>query len=99
MVYDEVKKRFILQYLKEGEKMRKKQKFNKNGEQSNKEHGPWTVIGHFPTYNEAVKKLEQEKDPNSDYDYKIRRCERDFRVKKRLRKELLESKNKKKNKP
>ena len=78
--------------------MRKKQKFNKNGDVNIKESTPWTVIGHFSTYNEAVKKIEQEKDPNSDYDYKIKRCERDFRVKKRLRKELLEKKNKKKNK-
>ena len=53
---------------------------------------------HFFTYDAAVKKLEEEKDPNSDYDYKIKRYERDFRVKKRLRKDLLENKKKKKNK-
>ena len=78
--------------------MRKKQKFNKDRDDRITESAPWTVIGHFPTYNEAVKKIEEEKDPNSDYDYKIKRYEQDFRVKKRLRKELLEKKNKKKNK-
>ena len=98
MVHNEIKKRFILRYLKEEEKMRKKQKLNKNGDENIKESIPWTVIGHFSTYDEAVKKLEEQKDPNSDYDYKIKRYERDFRVKKRLRKELLGKKNKKKNK-
>jgi|3_EtaG_2_1085321.scaffolds.fasta_scaffold39172_2 hypothetical protein len=98
MIHNEIKKRFILRYLKEGEKMRKKQELNKNRDENIKESIPWTVIGHFSTYNEAIKKVEQEKDPDSDYDYKIKRCERDFRVKKRLRKELLEKKNKKKSK-
>ena len=78
--------------------MRKNQKFNKKNEETTTEGPPWTVIGHFPTYDEAVEKLEEERDPNSDYDYKIKRFERDFRVKKRLRKDLLENKknNKKK---
>jgi len=96
MIHNEIKKRFILQYLKEGDRMRKKQQFNKNSDEVIKESFPWTVVGHFSTYDEAVKKLEQEKDPDSDYDYKIKRYERDFRVKKRLRKGLLE--NKKNNK-
>ena len=98
MIHNEIKKRFILHHFKEGEKMRKKQEFNKNRDEITKDGPAWTVIGHFPTYDEAVKKLEEQKDPNSDYDYKIKRYERDFRVKKRLRKELLEKKNKKKNK-
>ena len=78
--------------------MRKNQKFNKKDEEIIKDGPPWTVIGHFSTYDEAVKKLQEEKDPDSDYDYKIKRCESDFRVKKRLRKELLGKKknNKKK---
>ena len=78
--------------------MRKNQKFNKKNEEIIKEGPPWTTIGHFSTYNEAVKKLEEQKDPNSDFDYKIKRYERDFRVKKRLRKNLLENKKNKKNK-
>ena len=76
--------------------MRKNQKFDKKSEEIIKEGRPWTVIGHFSTYDEAVKILEEEKDPNSDYDYKIKRYERNFRLKKRLRKETME--NKKKNK-
>ena len=99
MIHDEIKKKFILRYIKEGEKMRKKQKFNKNDDEFIKDGPSWTVIGHFPTYKEAVKKIEAEKDPDSDYDYKIKRYERDFRVKKRLRKELLENRNKKKTAP
>ena len=79
--------------------MRKKQELKKDNEKPTKDYGPWTVIGHFPTYSEAVEKLEQEKDPDSVYDYKIKRYERDFRVKKRLRKELLENRNKKKTAP
>ena len=78
--------------------MRKNQKFNKKNEEIIKEGPPWTTIGHFSTYNEAVRKLEEEKDPDSDYDYKIKRYERDFRVKKRLRKGLLENKKNKKKK-
>ena len=76
--------------------MRKNQKLNKKNEEIIKDGPPWTIVGHFSTYNEAVSKLEEERDPNSDYDYKIKRYERDFRVKKRLRKDLLE--NKKRNK-
>ena len=72
--------------------MRKNQKLNKKNEDIIKDGPPWTVIGHFSSYDEAVRKLEEEKDPNSDYDYKIKRYERDFRVKKRLRKVLLENK-------
>ena len=79
--------------------MKKNKKFNKKSSEIIKDGPPWAVIGHFSTYDEAVMKLEEEKDPNSDYDYKIKRCERDFRVKKRLRKPLLENKkNNKKNK-
>ena len=78
--------------------MRKNQNFDKKNEEIAKEGPPWTVIGHFSTYGEAVKKLEEEKGPDSDYDYKIKRYERDFRVKKRLRKDLLENRKKKKNK-
>ena len=76
--------------------MKKDQKFNKKNDEIIKDGPPWTVIGHFSTYDEAVLKVEAERDPNSDYDYKIRRCERDFRVKKRLRKGLQQ--NKKNNK-
>ena len=78
--------------------MRKKQEFNKNRDDITKEGPAWTVIGHFSTYNEAVRKLEEEKGPDSDYDYKIKRYERDFRVKKRLLKGLLENKKNKKKK-
>ena len=76
--------------------MRKKQQFNKNSDEVIKEGFPWTVIGHFSTYGEAVKKLEEEKDPDSDYDYKIKRFKNDFRVKKRLRLDLMEKKKNKK---
>ena len=79
--------------------MKKNQKFNKKSEEVIKEGPPWTIVGHFSTYDEAVKKLEEERDPNSDYDYKIKRYERNFRVKKRLRKDLLgKNKNNKKKK-
>ena len=78
--------------------MRKNQKFNKKNEEIIKDGPPWTTIGHFSTYDEAVRKLEEEKDPNSNYDYKIKRYERDFRVKKRLRKDLPGNKNNKKKK-
>jgi hypothetical protein len=78
--------------------MKKNQQFSKKSDEIIKEGPPWTIIGHFATYDEAVKKLEEEKDPNSDYDYKIRRCDRNFRVKKRLRKGLIGTKNNKKKK-
>tara|TARA_Y100000034_G_scaffold80544_1_gene96645 strand:- start:281 stop:523 length:243 start_codon:yes stop_codon:yes gene_type:complete len=79
--------------------MRKNQKFNKKNEEIIKDGPPWTTIGHFPTYNEAAKRVDEEREPDSDYDYKIKRCENTFRVKKRLRKELLgNKKNKKKSK-
>ena len=78
--------------------MRKNQNFNKKDKEIIKDGPPWTVIGHFSTYDEAVEKLEEERDPNPDYDYKIKRYERDFRVKKRRRKDLLEKKKNKKNK-
>ena len=78
--------------------MKKNQQFNKKSDEIIKDGPPWTVIGHFSTYNEAVRKLEEEKGPDSDYDYKIKRYERDFRVKKRLRKGLLENKKNKKKK-
>ena len=76
--------------------MRKNQKFNKENEEIIKDGPPWTVIGHFSTYDEAAKRVDEERKPASDYDYKIKRYENNFRVKKRLRKELLESKKKNK---
>jgi len=98
MIYNEIRKKFILQYIKEDEKMKKNQQFREKNDKFVKEVSPWTVIGHFPTYDEAAKRVDEERKPDSDYDYKIKRYENDFRVKKRLRKELLEKTNKKKNK-
>lgn len=90
MIYNEIKKRFILQYIKEDERMKKKSKnFIKDGV-------PWTVVGHFSTYDEAAKKVDEDRVPNSDYDYKIKQYKNNFRVKRRLRKELLDIKNDKK---
>jgi len=87
MIYSEIRKNFILQYIKEDKKMKKKnENFIKDG-------APWIVIGHFSTYDAAAKKVDEERRPNSDYDYKIKKYENDFRVKKRLRKELIETKN------
>ena len=76
--------------------MRKNQKFDKKSEEIIKEGPPWTVVARFPTYNEAVTKVDEEREPNSDYDYKIKRFKSDFRVKKRLRLELMEKKKNKK---
>ena len=76
--------------------MRKNQKLNKKNEEIVKDGPPWTIIAHFPTYNEAVTKVDEEREPNSDYDYKIKRFESDFRVKKRLRSGLMEKKKNKK---
>jgi hypothetical protein len=76
--------------------MRKNQKLNKKSEEIIKDGPPWTVIAHYPTYNEAVVKVEEEREPNSEYDYKIKRFKGDFRVKKRLRLELMEKKKNKK---
>ena len=56
-----------------------------------KENFPWTVIGHFSTYDEAVRKVEEVREPNSDYDFKIKKYESNYRVKRRLRKGLLKS--------
>ena len=78
--------------------MRKKQRLNKKNEEIVKDGPPWTIIAHFPTYNEAAKKVDEEKEPNSDYDYKIKRYEGNFRVKKRLRLDLVGKKKNKKNK-
>ena len=78
--------------------MRKNQKFDEKNEEIIKDGPPWTVVGHFSTYHEAAERVDEEKGPNSDYDYKIKRYEQDFRVKKRLRKDLLEKKKNKKNK-
>ena len=78
--------------------MRKKQKFNKKSEDVTKDGPPWTVVAHCSTYNEAVKKVEEQQEMGADYDYKIRRGERDFRVKKRLRLELMKQKTSKKKK-
>ena len=82
--------------LKGAREMRKNQKLSKKSEEIVKEGTPWTVIGRFPTYNEAAKKVDEEKEPNSDYDYKIKRFESDFRVKKRQRSGLMEKKKNKK---
>ena len=60
---------------------------------------PWTVIARFPTYGEAVEKVEEEKIEGSDFDFKIKRYQGpEFRVKRRLRFELMENKKNKKNK-
>ena len=96
MIHNEIKKRFILRYIKEAEKVKKNQRLNKKNEEIAKDGYPWTIIAHFPTYNEAAKKVDEEKEPNSDYDYKIKRFESDFRVKKRLRSGLAEKKKNKK---
>lgn len=76
--------------------MRRNKKLNKKNEEIIKDGSPWTVIGRFPTYNEAAIRVDEEKGPNSDYDYKIKRFESDFRVKKRLRLDLVEKKKNKK---
>ena len=73
--------------------MKKNRNFEKNTDEIIKDGPPWTVIGHFPTYDEAAKRVDEERVPDSDYDYKIKRYENAFRVKKRLRKELLGKKN------
>jgi len=79
--------------------MKKNHQLREKNDKFVKEASPWTVIGHFPTYNEAAKRVDEEREPDSDYDYKIKRYEDTFRVKKRLRKELLgNKKNKKKSK-
>ena len=60
---------------------------------------PWSVIARFPTYGEAVDKVEEEKIEGSDFDFKIKRYQGpEFRVKKRLKLELMEKKKNKKNK-
>ena len=60
---------------------------------------PWSVIARFPTYDEAVDKVEEEKIEGSDFDFKIKRYQGpEFRVKKRLKLELIEKKKSKKNK-
>ena len=59
---------------------------------------PWAVIARFPTYDEAVIKVEEEKIEGSDFDFKIKRYNGpEFRVKKRLKLELIEKKKSKKN--
>ena len=60
---------------------------------------PWSVIARFPTYGEAVDKVEEEKIEGSEFDFKIKRYQGpEFRVKKRLKLELIEKKKNKKNK-
>ena len=60
---------------------------------------PWSVIARFPTYGEAVDKVEEEKIEGSEFDFKIKRYQGpEFRVKKRLKLELMEKKKNKKNK-
>ena len=76
--------------------MRKNQKFNEKDKEIIKDGPPWTVIAHFPTYNEAVVKVEEDRKAGIDYDYKIKRYESDFRVKKRLRPDLMDKKKNKK---
>ena len=79
--------------------MKENRNFEKKNDETIKDGPPWTVIGHFSTYDEAAKRVDEEREPDSDYDYKIKRYENDFRVKKRLRKELLgNKKNNKKSK-
>ena len=80
--------------------MKKNRNFEKKNDETIKDGPPWMTIGQFSTYDAAAKRVDEVREPNSDYDYKIKRYENNFRVKKRLRKELLETKNKnnKKNK-
>ena len=78
--------------------MKKNRNLEKNNDEFIKDGPPWTVVGHFSTYDEAARRVDEERKPDSDYDYKIKRHENKFRVKKRLRKDLLEAKNKKNNK-
>ena len=60
---------------------------------------PWSVIARFPTYGEAVDKVEEEKIEGSDFDFKIKRYNGpEFRVKKRLKLELVKEKKNKNNK-
>lgn len=60
---------------------------------------PWSVIARFPTYDEAVNKVEKEKVEGSEFDFKIKKYQGpEFRVKKRLKLELMEKKKSKKNK-
>ena len=57
---------------------------------------PWSVIARFPTYGEAVTKVEEEKIDNTNFDFKIKRYEGpEFRVKKRLKLELMKKKKNK----
>ena len=60
---------------------------------------PWSVIARFPTYDEAVVRVEEQKIESPDFDFKIKRYEPgpEFRVKKRLKLELMERKRSKKN--
>ena len=76
--------------------MRKNQKLNKKNEEIIKDGPPWTMVARFPTYNEAVVKVEEEREAGIDYNYKIKRYEDGFRVKKRLRLDLMEKKKNKK---
>ena len=76
--------------------MKKNQKLNKKNEEIIKDGPPWTMVARFPTYNEAVVKVEEEREAGIDYNYKIKRYEDGFRVKKRLRLDLVEKKKNKK---
>ena len=51
-------------YIKEDEKVKK------NRDENIEKRFPWTVIGSFSTYNEAAERGDEERAPNSDYDYK-----------------------------
>ena len=53
--------------------MKKNQNLKKNKDEVIKESSPWTVIGRFPTYSEAAKKVDEVWGKDSDYDYKIKR--------------------------
>tara|TARA_R110000824_G_scaffold401462_1_gene612241 strand:- start:226 stop:465 length:240 start_codon:yes stop_codon:yes gene_type:complete len=60
---------------------------------------PWSIVARFSTYGEAVDKVEEEKIEGSDFDFKIKRYNGpEFRVKKRLKLELVKEKKNKNNK-
>ena len=73
-------------------------KNNKKEEVEHKQGPPWSIIAHFSSYDQAASKVEEELSPESDYEFKIKRYQDGFRVKKRLKLHLMEKKkNKKKN--
>ena len=73
-------------------------KNNKKEEIEHKQGPPWSIIAHFSSYDQAASKVEEEMGSESDYEFKIKRYQDGFRVKKRLKLHLMEKKkNKKKN--